>query len=145
MPKIATAERKTPIQSRPLSVCSLLARGIRLPGATKMAPIARANDAPAATKKKVLHPAAVYCVVIPARTSPIAVPTGAPAPRPAKALDLAGPSGKVVPIRPIAAGVTLSTKNVDVSQSRADVPFNAVTKQTYPENAIPPRARKMKS
>lgn len=46
-------------------------------------------------------------MVTPAKTSPTAVPTGAPAPKPAKARDLIGPSAKVVPIKPIAAGVTL--------------------------------------
>jgi hypothetical protein len=107
MQKIEIAERMTPIQSRPLSVCSVLARGMTLPGATMTAPMARAHDDPAQTQKNVLHPVEVYCVVIPARTNPRAVPTGAPAPRPANALDLAGPSGNVVPIRPMAAGVTL--------------------------------------
>lgn len=74
--------------------------------------MARATDNPAQIQKNVRHPAGVYWVVSPASTSPMAVPTGAPAPRPAKALDFAGPSGKVVPIRPIAAGVTLDKKGV---------------------------------
>lgn len=79
-------------------------------------------------------------MVTPANTSPTAVPTGAPAPSPAKARDLIGPSAKVVPINPIAAGVTLYR-----SVSHSSLPPSQDGNRPHPEYATPASARKMKS